>query len=114
MNAFEKTLREINEGKSVSDLSEALTNLVAAVRLTGRPGKLKYTLTVKPASKGETVTLMLADEIDVKTPKSERLTSVFFADQDNVLLRNDPRQKEFELRTVKNEEEAPLKQVAAS
>lgn len=99
-NAFDRTLRDIRAGESLTELSEKLSELVAAVRATGKGGKLKYELTVKPASKGETVALMIVDNIDVKLPKSERAANIFFANDQNLLQRSDPRQRELELRSV--------------
>lgn len=93
---FIETLREIRRGVSLEELSDQLTALVASVRDTGRPGKLVYTLTVKPASKGDTQTLMLQDAIKVAAPVLERATTVFYATKDNALQRNDPRQPELE------------------
>lgn len=92
---FLGTLKEIRQGQSLHELSEHLASLVEAVRATGRKGSLSYTLTVKPASKGETVTLMVEDAVTVKRPNPERGTTVFFAATDNTLQRNDPRQPEL-------------------
>lgn len=92
---FLGTLKEIRQGQSLHELSEHLAVLVEAVRATGRKGSLTYTLTIKPASKGETVTLMVEDAVSVKRPNPERGTTVFFATNDNGLQRNDPRQPEL-------------------
>ncbi len=92
---FIETLREIRQGQSVEDLTVHLVSLVMAVRETGRAGKLTYTLTVKPASKGNVDTLLLEDQITTKEPKLERGATVFFASPDNVLSRQDPRQPEL-------------------
>jgi hypothetical protein len=40
-------------------------------------------------------TLMLEDAITVARPTLERGTTIFFATDDNVLMRNDPRQPEL-------------------
>ena len=93
---FMDTLREIRRGVSLEELSDQLTTLVASVRETGRPGKLTYVLMVKPASKGDTNTLMLQDAIKVTAPVLERATTVFYATANNELQRNDPRQPELE------------------
>jgi hypothetical protein len=93
---FIDTLREIRRGVSLDELSDEVTALVASVRETGRPGKLSYVLTVKPASKGDTNTLMILDAIKVTAPVLERATTVFYATTNNELQRNDPRQPELE------------------
>ncbi len=92
---FLDTLREIRRGVSLEELSDQLAALVASVRETGRPGKLTYTLVVKPASKGDTNTLMVQDAIKVAAPVLERATTVFYATTNNELQRNDPRQPEL-------------------
>jgi hypothetical protein len=106
-NGFEKTLRELRQGAALSELTEGLYALVAQVRETGRPGKMIWKLKVKPASRGDGVTLMLEDEVEVKGPPTIRPQTIFFATEDGRLQRNDPRQKELELRAV------PAPEVAA-
>lgn len=99
-NAFEKTLRELRGGMSVSELSERLAEVVAAVRASGKPGKLKYELDIRPASRGEVTTLMITDRVRTSLPERERATSIFYTTEQNTLQRNDPRQKEFTLKAV--------------
>lgn len=113
-NSFDRTLREMRNGQCVEELSEQLAGLVAAVRLTGRGGSLTFKLTVKPASRGETVALMLTDDVNVKMPKAERPSNIFFANENNLLQRSDPRQKELELRSVTSPAVAELRSVAAN
>lgn len=99
-NAFARTLQEVRSGYALSEASEKLAELVNAVRLTGRQGELVLRLRVKPASRGETVTLMVEDECSLKMPKADRPQTVFFAGEGNLLQRNDPRQQDLEFRTV--------------
>ena len=112
-NAFEKTLRDVRYGHAVTEASEKLAQLVQAVRASGKGGRFTLTLSVKPASRGDTSTLMVEDDIAVKLPKQEKPQSVFFATDQNLLQRNDPNQKEFVLKTVPGEKVEPeqLKQV---
>lgn len=92
---FIDVLRDVRQGASAAELSEQMTALVAAVRNTGRPGKLTLTLVVKPASKGDVTTLMVDDQVVVKMPALDRGTTVFFSNAENILTRNDPRQPEL-------------------
>src|SRR5262252_4072062 len=110
-NTFDKTLREVRGGLVMTELSQKMTELVAAVRATGKGGKLTLELKIKPASKGETVCVMVEDDITVKLPKPEKATSVFYATEGNLLQRSDPRQKEFELQEVPQEKPAEVIQV---
>lgn len=99
-NAFARTLQELRSGYAAAELSEKLQELVAGVRLTGRGGELVFKVKVKPASQGDTTALMLSDEISVRMPKVKNAESIFFAGENNELLRNDPRQKELPLRAI--------------
>lgn len=92
---FVDTLKDIRSGEAIDDLTEALRDVTAAVRATGKAGKLTYTIAVKPASKGNVNTLMLDDAITVKKPVKETETTIFFSTDENVLQRNDPRQPEL-------------------
>jgi hypothetical protein len=92
---FIDTLKNIRSGEAVDDLSEQMTGLVAAVRASGRAGKLTLVITVKPASKGNVNTLMVDDAITVKKPLKETETTIFFSTDTNELQRNDPRQPEL-------------------
>lgn len=91
---FVSTLKELRAGGALDDLNDTLTDLVATVRATGRPGKLTLTLSVK-AGKGNANQLMVDDTIAVKKPVKETETTIFFATDENVLQRNDPRQPEL-------------------
>ncbi len=101
-NVFIKNLNEIRGGRSASELSEALTQLVDAVRENGKPGTLTYKITIRPASKGKIQVLSVEDEITHKMPKPARDNTIFYATQDNMLQRNDPNQRtlNLSLRTV--------------
>lgn len=107
--AFLDAIKDVREGESVVELGEALEQIVERVRETGRPGKLTYVLTVKPASKGDTHVLMVNDAITTKLPVLERSTTVFYATPEQGLSRRDPRQPELKgLRDV-----APFPQPAS-
>jgi hypothetical protein len=98
-NSFELTLREHRNGGAVQDLSEELAKVVAGVRATGKAGKLKLTLTIKPPAKGIGF-LVVEDDIDAKIPKEPVESSIFYATDDNVLQRNDPQQQTFDLKEL--------------
>lgn len=103
-NGFAQTLQNLRSGYAANELSEKLQELVAGVRLTGRAGELTLKVKVKPASQGDTTALMVSDEINVRMPKVKNAETIFFAGDNNTLLRNDPRQKELALRAI----EAPV------
>jgi hypothetical protein len=102
-NCFSRLLSEFREGESQAELSEQLQEVVAAVRDTGKPGKLTYTIIVKPSGNAIVVT----DEIKTKVPQMPRDASIFFATDQNTLQRENPNQKRLDLRTV----ERPVQEV---
>lgn len=104
---FQETILQINNGAAVGELSEALRDVVAAVRATGKTGALTLTLKVLPASKGATDVLMVESHVKTRLPERERGMTVFYATDDNLLLRNDPKQQMLPLRVV--DIEAPRK-----
>jgi hypothetical protein len=97
---FQETIIQISNGSMLGELSDALRDLVAAVRTTGKSGSLVLTLKVQPASKGPTDVLMIHSQVKTKLPERERGTTVFYATDDNRLVRNDPKQQMLPLRVV--------------
>ena len=93
-------LSQLRRGQTAADLADGLRDLVAAVRATGKKGSLTLKLTVAPHSNGDDVTLTLADDVTLKVPRAERGSSIFFATEQNGLVRNDPRQGELRFEVV--------------
>lgn len=92
MNVFLNTLEELASGQTAVELDEHLKNLIGAVRATGKKGTLTLQLSVKPGPNQMSSQLIIEDTVTVKPPKVGRDVSVFFADENNFLSRNDPRQ----------------------
>lgn len=105
-NTFLRTLAELRRGQEASALSDALADVVGQVLKTGKSGSLTLKLTVRPNADGETLSLK-ADHT-VKLPKPEAKETNFFADDNNVLMRDNPKQKEL-FKTVEGgaQEEKP-------
>ena len=108
---FQETILQINNGATVAELSDALAKVVAAVRATGKSGSITLTLKVAPASKGSTDVLMVESQVRTKLPEPERGISIFYATDDNRLVRNDPKQIQLPLRVVDIEQPKQLKEV---
>ena len=108
---FPETILQINNGATVAELSEALGKVVAAVRLAGKSGSITLTLKVAPASKRSTDVLMVESQVRLKLPEPERGVSIFYATDDNRLVRNDPKQQQLPLRVVDIEQPKQLKEV---
>lgn len=95
---FTDLLREHRSGLTHDELSDALRELVAAVTDEGKAGSLTLTVKIKPMGKGEG--LEVSAEIKSKPPAKTPGVSIFFATPGNDLQRQDPRQKEMELREI--------------
>ena len=108
---FQETILQINNGATVAELSEALERVVSAVRLAGKSGSITLTLKVAPASKRSTDVLMVESQVRLKLPEPERGVSIFYATEDNRLVRNDPKQQQLPLRVVDIEQPKQLKEV---
>ena len=97
---FQETIVQINNGAAVQELSDALRKVVAAVRETGKSGAITLTLKVAPASKGNVDVLLVESQVKTKLPEPERGMTIFYATDNNLLVRNDPKQQMLPLRVV--------------
>ncbi|MGV9666962.1 hypothetical protein [Nocardia niigatensis] len=87
-------LVELRRGAPHAELSTALHDLFAAVRDTGKPGSI--TFTIKASVQKRTDMIAIADSITRKLPALERPESLWFVDNDGNPTRRDPNQLEFE------------------
>lgn len=92
---FADWLREQAGGRTHDELGEALHDLVARVRDTGKKGTVTLVVTVAPM-KEDVDTLVLSDEIKLKLPEHDRKASIFYPDAAGNLTRSDPRQPTFD------------------
>lgn len=92
---FATWLIEQSGGKTHEELSEALYDLVARVRDTGKKGSVSLTVNVAPL-KGDIDVLVVADEIKLRLPEHDRKASLFYPDKDGNLTRRDPNQLSFD------------------
>lgn len=91
-------LREHRGGLTHEELSDALRDLVIAVAEEGKAGSLTFTVKIKPMGKGDG--LEISADIKSKPPAKTPGVSIFFATPDGALVREDPRQKNLELREI--------------
>jgi hypothetical protein len=87
-------------GLALTELSGAIKNVTASVQETGKVGTVTLTMSIKPASKGSIGTLVLETKVKSKCPEAEAPASIFYADSDYNLVREDPNQIVMELRNV--------------
>lgn len=92
---FAVFLQQQRRGLLHGELSDALHDLLAAVKDTGKPGSLTLQIKVKPAAKGNAEQVLVSDLVVAKKPAVERPESIFFLDDSGNLSRSDPRQPEL-------------------
>jgi len=102
---FLKSIFEIDNGATVAEFAAALAALNAAVRDVGKGGEITLTISVTPASKGNTDVVMVRSKVKAKLPEASRRQTVFYLDDDNQLVRNDPKQQTLPLRIVDIEQQ---------
>lgn len=95
ISPFEQTFRAAHRGAALIEADHELTELLKAVRATGRPGELTLTLKIKPLSGAESEALNVVATVKAKSPKADRPASIFFCTPDFRLTRHDPRQLEL-------------------
>lgn len=95
---FADWLREQRRGALHDELSDAITELVEACQVTGKAGTLVLKVKLTPSDASAYAHFEVTDDVDVKAPKPDKPASVFFADRDANLVRNDPRQQTLGLR----------------
>lgn len=92
---FLAVVQSLQKGDSIRELDAALAALVQAVERTGKGGSLTYTIKIKPMKPGSKTLLIEDCPPNAKEPVDERPISIWFADANGQLVRNDPRQQEL-------------------
>lgn len=106
---FIDTLRDIESGGLLDELSETQHSLIDAIRLTGKGGELTIKLAYKPDGNGQ---MTIKADVKAKEPALSRGTSLFFLTPEGNLTRRDPRQQDLPLRTVNDDKPEVLRQVS--
>lgn len=91
MNLIE-ALSILRKGKLVTEAQEKLHALVKACSETGKKGKLVITVTVGAA---EDSTVALTGKVSSQLPEPASASTIFYADDNGSLYREDPRQPEL-------------------
>lgn len=105
---FIDTLRDLEAGHLLDELTATQHNLVDAIRLTGKQGELIIKLVYKPDGAGQ---MTVKADVKAKEPQLSRGTSLFFLTPEGNLTRKDPRQQDLPLRSVADEPAAALRTV---
>jgi hypothetical protein len=86
---FAEVLSEVNKGVVADDAATELAKLVAAVKETGKKGRMTITLEVSPFSGNDEI-VQVSGSVAMRPPKAAAPMSVFYQDDDGNLTRNDP------------------------
>lgn len=101
---FIDTLREVEYGHLLDQLSAEQKKLIDAVMETGKKGKLTITLSYIPEGDGQVT--IAADEPKLSIPQMPRGKTLFFVTPERNLTQSHPRQIEMEgLRQVKDDDQ---------
>lgn len=88
---FADVLRDIQGGEIADEAALLMQQLVSAVHEFGKKGSMRLDIEVQPM-KGNTAALMVSAQASIRPPKGDPTAAVFFWDDDNNLVRDDPRQ----------------------
>lgn len=89
---FDQFIRDLSEGATNSELSDALWDLIDRVQDTGKSGTLTLTVNVGFDGQGR---VQVKDNVSLKLPEFSRPTTAFFVDKTGNPSRRDPNQPEL-------------------
>lgn len=92
---FSAFLKLVNKGTTEAEASQALEEITAAVKDTGKAGSFSIKVSISPAGKGEVRQVFVDGEVSLKKPKKDRQHTIFFPTRHNTLVRNNPDQDEM-------------------
>ena len=87
--SFDQVLRELGEGQTLSELSEAFYDVIQRVQETSKAGSVTLHLAVCFDGQGR---LVIKDEVKQKLPEFSRPETRFFVDKGGNASRRDPNQ----------------------
>lgn len=93
-NQFLTTLQKHRSGGLLADASTKLAELVAGVHATGKRGRMTITLSVVPASAGQSC-ITFHDDIKTQVPRQPMPSSLWFTQPDGSLVKENPAQAEM-------------------
>ena len=98
-NNYIDLLHSFREGATAVELEKNLQALITSVRDTGKGGSLDLRIIIKPAATGNAV-LVVEDKITLKAPVPPRDKAIYYATDDNLLIRDNPNQTTLPFKTV--------------
>ncbi len=94
-----ETLRHVRGGMLLDEASEKLAEIVKAVDITGKAGRITIELQVKKLSRSGA--LEIIDKVTSKIPAEAPLTTMMYPTPEGNLITEDPRQQKLDLKSVR-------------
>ncbi|MET4187581.1 hypothetical protein ABIB86_000470 [Bradyrhizobium sp. JR1.7] len=91
MAEFAEAVASMRGGAADRAASTALAKVVEAVRATGKGGAVTLKIGIKPLKDGDGE-LEISAKIGISLPAEDIKTAIYYATEDNKLIRTDPRQ----------------------
>lgn len=99
-NAFVQMLAQLRDGGFITECTEKIGQVIAAVKRTGSKGKLTISLDVLPDDKGEVRTVDILPDAKPKLPERKKKATTFFVVGEQSLSRTGvSEQPEFDFET---------------
>lgn len=93
---FADFLADHNRGAQAREAAEALQEVVGSVVDTGKKGSITVTINIEPMKSADAGTLLTTVLVSKKVPVIPARGAVFYADADDNLVREDPKQPTFD------------------
>ena len=107
---FSQQLAYINKGTLDAELTEALAEVIKAVRETGKKGALTLTLNCSMLNTRDENTMKVTPKVTRNIPELDRADTIMFSNADGDLLRDDPAQTQLDLKVIEQPTQpAPIK-----
>ena len=105
---FSQQLAFLSRGCLDAECTQALLELVKAVRATGKTGVLTLQLKISMLNQRDENAVKVTPAVTTKQPKLAPYESVMFSTYDGDLLRDDPKQRKLDLQVIPAKERGPL------
>lgn len=108
--SFSQQLSYINKGTLDAELTEALAEVIKAVRETGKKGAVTLTLNCSMLNNRNENTMKISPKVTRSIPELDRAETIMFSTANGDLLRDDPDQHQLDLKVIEPAAQtAPIK-----
>ncbi|OOH89502.1 hypothetical protein BMT54_06305 [Pasteurellaceae bacterium 15-036681] len=114
LTSFDQTLSKLNRGELNDELTEALAEVVKAVRSTRKQGSITLTLNVAMLNTRTEDSIKITPKVSSKIPELDREESIVFSTASGDVLFDDPNQLKMDLKAVEEKPKGSLKVLASA